>query len=70
MRKAGGVQRTIGRRYNVHERVGQGGMGYVYRALDRLNEKIVALKQVQTSGLMFDMTLSQNVIELRIELVK
>jgi serine/threonine protein kinase len=34
------------KRYILHQKLGQGGMGIVYRATDRLNGKQVALKQV------------------------
>lgn len=36
----------IGRRYLVMDLIGQGGMGQVYRALDRLTGQSVALKRV------------------------
>lgn len=36
----------IANRYRLLEVIGQGGMGVVYRTLDRLNNDIVALKQV------------------------
>ncbi len=37
----------IGRRYQLGDRLGAGGMGAVYRALDRLTGQTVALKQVR-----------------------
>lgn len=37
---------TINRRYILHEQLGAGGMGAVYRALDRLTNTAVALKRV------------------------
>jgi serine/threonine protein kinase len=40
---------SIGRRYVLQDVIGKGGMGIVYRALDRLTGKIVALKRVNTN---------------------
>jgi predicted ATPase len=38
--------RVIGNRYTLHDQLGSGGMGAVYRASDRLTGQVVALKQV------------------------
>lgn len=38
--------RAVGHRYTVQALIGQGGMGCVYRAFDRLTGRLVALKQV------------------------
>src|SRR5262245_11725859 len=36
--------------YIVHEKLGEGGMGVVYRATHRLSGKQVALKSIRTGG--------------------
>jgi tetratricopeptide (TPR) repeat protein len=38
----------IGQRYRLREKLGQGGMGVVFRAMDRLTGQNIALKRIQT----------------------
>lgn len=40
------VPATVNGRYILHEKIGEGGMGMVFRATDRLAEHILAFKQV------------------------
>src|SRR5262245_52324796 len=39
---------TISKRYILHDAIGSGGMGTVYRATDRITGEAVALKRVNT----------------------
>ena len=47
------IQKTLPARYQVHEPIGEGGMGIVYRVTDRLTRNILALKQITTKQLRF-----------------
>jgi eukaryotic-like serine/threonine-protein kinase len=40
------AEQLIGRRYQLHEKLGEGGMGTVFRATDRLTGQTIALKRV------------------------
>lgn len=46
----------IGKRYQLSGLIGEGGMGSVYRALDRLTGKMVALKRVNVEPVTFTST--------------
>ena len=43
-------QATLPQRYQIHEHIGQGGMGHVYRVTDRLTGDTLALKQITLSN--------------------
>lgn len=44
----------IGKRYLLHEMLGEGSMGAVYRATDRLTSQVVALKRVKVTAEQLD----------------
>ena len=63
----------IGRRYILHEPLGEGGMGTVFRATDRLTGHVVALKRVrlqpeklQFATRAFDPVVSESSADLRL----
>lgn len=60
----------VGNRYLLTEKLGEGGMGIVFRATDRLSGKAVALKQV-TTGLPDETSSSpSNSTEMRLSLAR
>ena len=60
----------IGRRYELLDQIGQGGMGAVYRAMDRLNGKEIALKQVLSVPGESDFVNTSDVGDFRLALAK
>src|SRR6266704_274278 len=62
---------TIGQRYRLIEQIGAGGMGTVYRALDRLTGETVALKRVTAPSDRLEMaTHPSDSTDLRMALAK
>jgi len=64
------TETTINNRYQIKSEIGNGGMGTVYQAFDRLNLVDVALKQVKLSvdNLSFNTTSSHN--DMRVMLMQ
>jgi len=60
----------VGSRYQIINRIGAGGMGIVYRATDRLNGKVVALKQVTTPGEQLEFASSGASVDFRLSLAQ
>ncbi len=44
------MAQLIGKRYRIIDELGSGGMGVVYRAIDRLTNQPIALKQIHTGA--------------------
>jgi eukaryotic-like serine/threonine-protein kinase len=64
------LDQSIGSRYKILNRIGQGGMGRVYRVLDRLTQQHIALKQVTTPGEQLEFASSGASIDFRLALAQ
>src|SRR3954467_12432519 len=60
----------IGNRYLLQETLGHGGMGIVFRALDRLTGQFVALKRVTTPEENLFFTSRDSAADLRLSLAR
>lgn len=64
------VQIDIANRYVLLEPLGRGGMGVVYRALDRLSNQHVALKRVTTPATQLEFSTKGDFTDLRVALAQ
>ncbi|GAB4315723.1 MAG: hypothetical protein Kow00117_07640 [Phototrophicales bacterium] len=64
------VTETINNRYRILRHIGAGGMGVVYQAYDRLNNQIVALKQIAIPDTPSSYSSEQNTNSFRLGLAQ
>lgn len=62
--------KPLGNRYLLHDRIGQGGMGVVYHAYDRLTGREVALKRVLTDANVLSLSDSESVLDFKMSLAQ